>query len=421
MPNNAYSEIRTCRICGNPHLELVLDLGQQALTGVFPKTRTSPVANGPLQLAKCVEDARGTTCGLLQLRHSFNPDDMYRGNYGYRSGINQLMVRHLQHLVKNILDWVTPTRGDVVLDIGCNDSTLLQAYPRHGQTLLGIDPSAVNFRQYYPPDIQLVTDYFTGPAYRSVMGQHPAKVVTSIAMFYDLPAPLEFVKDVKSILAPDGIWVLEQSYLPSMLEQNAYDTVCHEHLEYYALRQLKWMTDRVGLKILDVEFNDINGGSFCVTIAHETAPYLSRADVATILERESQLGLATLKPYLAFRERVERHREALPAQLREINQRGELILGYGASTKGNVVLQYCGLTSADLPAIAERNPEKFGCFTPGSLIPIISEEDARTRRPRYLMPLPWHFREDFLKREAAFLDGGGKFLFPLPQIEVFGR
>jgi hypothetical protein len=419
MTSTAYTEIHQCRLCGSQHLEEVLTLGTQALTGVFPKSREEHVTAGPLTLVKCSEEGLTPGCGLLQLRHSFNPDEMYRGHYGYRSGLNQMMTRHLQHIANMIADLVSLKAGDVVLDIGSNDATLLKAYPNAGLSLIGIDPSAVNFRQYYPDNVALVTDFFSAANYRNIMNDRKARVVTSIAMFYDLQSPLRFVEDIKAILADDGVWVFEQSYMPLMLERNAYDTVCHEHLEYYGLRQIKWITDHVGFKILDVEVNDVNGGSFRVTVAHQHSKYQPvQNHWEKLLQQEKENGLHTMEPYRMFKDRVFRHRDELTHTIRDIQKRGESILGYGASTKGNVILQFCGFTERDIPAIAERNPEKYGCFTPGTLLPIVSEQEVRDRHPNYLLAMPWHFRPEFINRESAFLQGGGKLLFPLPKVEI---
>ncbi|HVM63090.1 MAG TPA: class I SAM-dependent methyltransferase [Verrucomicrobiae bacterium] len=420
MTSTIYREIDRCRVCGNPLLDEVLSLGSQALTGVFPRSPDERVTTGPLTLVKCSERDAGA-CGLLQLHQSYNPDEMYRGSYGYRSGLNPSMVRHLQHIVDKILELVPLQPGDVVLDIGSNDASLLKSYPTPGLARIGIDPSAANFRQYYPNDVTLVTDYFSAAAFRGAMGQRKAAVVTSIAMFYDLEAPLSFVEDIRSILADDGVWVLEQSYMPTMLQRTAYDTVCHEHLEYYGLRQIHWLLGKGGFKILDVELNDINGGSFRVTAAPERSTLRPRSNQwETLLQSEQTAALHTLAPYLAFKDRVFRHRDELKQTVQQIHQQGKSILGYGASTKGNVVLQFCGFTLRDIPAIAERNTEKYGRFTPGTLIPMISEQEARDRHPDYFLALPWHFREDFLKRERAFLETGGKFLFPLPTVDIVG-
>ena len=230
---------------------------------------------------------------------------------------------------------------------------------------------------------------------------------------------MDFVRQIADVLADDGIWHLEQSYMPLMLSQNAYDTVCHEHLEYYALHQIKWMTDRCGLRILDVELNDTNGGSFAVTVCKQNAPHLSdTATIERILVDEHSAGLHTLTPYQEFKNRVFAHRDKLSKLLHELQAKGASILGYGASTKGNVILQFCGLSQLQIPAIAEVNSDKFGAFTPGTKIPIISEAEAHARYPDYLLVMPWHFKANLIERESSFLKRGGKMIFPLPEIEI---
>ncbi len=309
-----------------------------------------------------------------------------------------------------------------MLDIGSNDGTLLGFYPESGLELIGMDPTIRRFEKYYKPHIRRVADFFSGEHFRRLFAGRKAKIVTSIAMFYDLDRPLDFMCDAASVLADDGVWRFEQSYLPAMLTANSYDTACHEHLEYYALRQIKYMADRAGLKILDVQFSDINGGSFAVTVAKAVAPYPGNpAAVQRILQQEEALGLNTLAPFEAFRAKVSGHREELLALLRRLKSEGRLVLGYGASTKGNVLLQFCGITPELVPAIAEVNEEKFGCFTPGTAIPIISEAEAQARKPDYMLVLPWHFRDSICQREAAYLQRGGRLIFPLPRIEVVGQ
>ena len=345
---------------------------------------------------------------------------MYGQNYGYRTGLNQSMVDHLRNKVGQIRAKVDLHAGDLIIDIGSNDSTLLQSYPDdQGLALVGIDPTGVKFSHFYPDHIRLIPDFFSAATVRAHLGDRKAKVITSIAMFYDLEAPLAFVEQIAEVLADDGIWVFEQSYMPSMLEVNAYDTVCHEHLEYYGLKQIKWLTDQVGLEILDVALNDVNGGSFSVMAAKAGSPHqANRAAVDAILAQEDRLGLDTLAPYAAFRERVFQHGKDLTAFIRQLGSEGKLVLGYGASTKGNVILQFTGLTVADVPFFAEVNPDKFGSFTPGTLIPNISETEARAMQPDYFLVMPWHFRENLVGREQAYLKTGGKLIFPLPEIEV---
>jgi hypothetical protein len=236
-------------------------------------------------------------------------------------------------------------------------------------------------------------------------------------MLYDLESPLDFVRQVASVLDKDGVWHFEQSYMPSMIRVNAYDTICHEHLEHYGLRQIQWMLERGGLKILDVEINDINGGSFAVTAALQSSKLsASGSQIQKILEEESIFE--NPEPYEQFAKRVSAHRDELCEKISAITREGSSILGYGASTKGNVILQYCGFTTRDIPEIAEVNPDKFGAYTPGTLIPIISEKDAHARKPDYLLVLPWHFRSNLVEREAAYLREGGKMIFPLPSIEI---
>lgn len=415
-----FKEIKKCLICGNERLAPILNLGMQALTGVFPGAKDTPVGQGPLQLVKCREDRAGEYCGLVQLRHIYRAADLYGKTYGYRSSLNRSMVEHLQRKVKMILRKVTLAAGDMAIDIGSNDSTLLQGYPvRQGVTLVGVDPLGEKMRKYYPPHIHLIPDFFGKQALEKHFGPRKAKVITSIAMFYDLEAPLAFMRQVYELLADDGVWVFEQSYMPTMLSMNSYDTVCHEHLEYYRLKQIKWMADRVGFKILEVEFNQINGGSFSVMVAKQDSPYPAARDlVARILKSEESQGLHTLKPYRIFRKRVFQHKKIFRAQIRRLNKNGKKVLGYGASTKGNVILQFCGLRENDIPFIAEVNPDKFGVYTPGTFIPIISEKDARAMKPDYFVVLPWHFKDNIIARERGFLREGGKLIFPLPRPEV---
>lgn len=408
-----YKQIEKCRISQSTHLVTVLDLGRQALTGVFPKSRDANITSGPLELVWC-PDSR-----LLQLKHSYAPDEMYGENYGYRSGLNQSMVQHLTEKVRYLERLQPLSSGDVVLDIGSNDCTTLKAYSTSGLRRIGIDPTGKKFAQYYPADVALVPDFFSATNYRS-MEKKPAKIVTSIAMFYDLDSPVDFARQIASILAEDGIWHFEQSYMPSMLRMNSYDTICHEHLEYYSLSVVEKILDAADLRLVDVAMNAVNGGSFAVTAARKsnTSVKANRAVVDWLLEQEDRMGLGTPRPFRDFEERVFRHREDLTRLIRSLVADGKIIHGYGASTKGNVVLQFCGFTEKDIPAIAEVNPEKFGCFTPGTHIPIISEQDSRAMRPDYYLVLPWHFKEGILRREKEFLNGGGKMILPFPEIEI---
>lgn len=410
---DAYKEITHCRVSGSDHLVSVLNLGNQSLTGVFPESRAKKITEGPLELVWCPDS------GLLQLRHSYEPSEMYGDNYGYRSGLNQSMVNHLTDKVTQLERFIQLEEGDVVLDIGSNDATTLKAYRTKGLRRIGIDPTGEKFSEFYPPDIRLVPDFFSAECYRSVE-RAPARVVTSIAMFYDLESPIEFAREVASVLADDGVWHFEQSYMPSMLRTNSYDTICHEHLEYYSLEVVEKILKQAGLRVVDVVMNAVNGGSFAVTAAKEPNKSVraNQPVIDWLLEQEQRMGLNTPRPYRDFEERVYRHREDLTRLIQSLTADNKKILGYGASTKGNVLLQFCGLSESDIPAIAEVNTEKFGKVTPGTHIPILSEVEARSMNPDYFLVLPWHFKDGILRREKEFLSNGGKMIFPFPEIEI---
>jgi hypothetical protein len=409
----AYTRIDRCRICAGTDLATILDLGEQMLTGVFPRSRDAQVTTGPLRLVKCMADGG---CGLVQLAHSYDLGEMYGDNYGYRSGLNASMVAHLQAKVARVLERVALRPGDLVVDVGANDGTTLGAYPESaGADLLGIDPTAAKFRQYYKPHVDLCADFFSAKTLRAVRAGKQVRILTSFSMFYDLEAPKAFMQDVHDVLADDGVWVFEQSYMPTMLAALSYDTVCHEHLEYYALKQVKWMADRVGFTLVDVAFNDVNGGSFSVTAAKSTSGMAESPEVARILAQETAAGLDTLAPFEDFAARTAASRDGLRAFIDDAHARGMTIAALGASTKGNVLLQYCGIDTSDIAAVGEVNPDKFGALTPGTWLPIRPEADVLADNDDYLLVLPWHFRRHFLANRAY---AGRRLVFPLPRLEV---
>ncbi len=411
--NELWREIEHCRICGEAEFLDVLDLGHHALSGRFPAAGEADAPRAPLALILC------TGCGLVQLRHDVERDSLYRHDYGYRSGINEMMRSHLSGLAARIGDTVALGAGDVILDIGSNDATLLKSYPAGEAALkIGIDPTADQFRDSYPTHFRAVADYFDEAVYMAASDGRAAKAITSIAMFYDLPDPNRFVADIARVLDSQGIWVLELSYLPRMLETNAFDTICHEHLEYYALAQIEELLGRHGLRAFDVTFNEVNGGSFCVFACHREASYFARSGVTETRAREAAMGLATLAPYEAFAERISAIRDRLNRFLAAQTAGGKTVFGYGASTKGNTVLQFCGITREQIPAAVDRNPAKWGRRLPATAIPIISESEARRHPPDYFLAFPWHFRDSFLVRERAFRDAGGRFVFAIPEFEI---
>lgn len=407
-----YTEIEKCRISGSSNLVTVMSLGEQYLTGVFPKSLDQEVSKGPVDLVWCPDS------GLVQMKQSFNASEMYGDNYGYRSGLNQSMVRHLAQKIRTLENIVELNEEDLVIDIGSNDGTSLKSYSgKHKK--VGIDPTGYKFREYYSEDITLISDFFTKEKFKALFPGEKAKIITSIAMFYDLEQPLNFVRDIEACLDDQGIWHFEQSYLPSMLRTNSYDTICHEHIEYYSLQVVKNMLEVFDLRIVDVQLNSINGGSFAVTACKKGANFKSNTPVINwLIQEEIRKGLNTIEPYLNFQKKAYEHKSSLLSLLNALVADGKKIFGYGASTKGNVLLQFCGLNTSHIQCIAEVNEEKFGTYTPGTNIPIISEADAKNLKPDYFLVLPWHFRNSILNRETEFLESGGKFIFPLPEIEI---
>ncbi len=408
-----YKNIDQCRICGNKNLVKVLDLGVQTLTGVFPKDRNQKITSGPIQLVKCT--GNHDCCGLLQMAHSYDLGEMYGDNYGYRSGLNGSMVKHLHHKVDRILSLVDLSDKPIVLDIGSNDGTTLSAYPAGKCTLVGIDPTSDKFKKYHPKNMIGIADFFTAKKFNEAFPGRKVRVVTSFSMFYDLERPIEFVQDVADILDQEGIWVFEQSYMPLMLERNSYDTACHEHLEYYGLKQINWMLRRCNLKIIDIEFNDVNGGSFSVTAAKVDSSYKESLVAKNIIQKEIDGGLDGLEPYLEFAKRTELSRNELRAFVSKARSEGKRVACLGASTKGNVLLQYCEFTVKDIEAVGEVNPDKYGTFTPGTLLPIIDEQELLRNEPDYLVVLPWHFRDFFVNQYKL---KKARLVFPLPRLEI---
>jgi NDP-4-keto-2,6-dideoxyhexose 3-C-methyltransferase len=405
--------ITQCRICHNKNLTPIFSLGEQALTGVFPKRIDQKVTSGPVDLVKC--DAT-TGCGLVQLSQSYDLSEMYGLNYGYRSGLNQSMVNHLHGKVKRILDLGCLQPGDVVIDIGSNDATTLKAYPKGMYQLIGVDPTGIKFKDYYPESIQLIPDFFSAKAVSSFLGDKRVKVITSFSMFYDLEDPVQFAREIAETIDENGIWVFEQSYLPTMLKTNSFDTICHEHLEFYSMRQINWILDAVDMRAIDVEFNDINGGSFSITAAKKSSHLpVNYEKLAEIEKSESIIGLNGLDVYRDFVDRIKSVEEELMTFLTQAKSEGKRVCGLGASTKGNVLLQYFEIDSNLVESVGEVNPDKFGCFTPGTLIPMIDEKEVLKSRPDYLLVLPWHFRNFFLNLPAL---KGMTLVFPLPKLEL---
>jgi GDP-mannose 4,6-dehydratase len=405
--------IKNCRICSNACLEDIIPLGEQYITSRFPKYGDFSTPKTPITLCIC------GSCGLVQLKETTNSDELYEYEYGYRSGISNTMRTHLKSYQDEILSIVKLNPNDVIVDIGSNDSTMLQYYSNTYRRI-GVDPTGKQFVQYYG-DVELLPTYFTYENFTGKYGNIKCKIVSSICMFYDLPNPVQFAKDIHAVLDDDGIWTCEQSYLPTMIKTNSIDTICHEHLEYYSLHQVKDIADRSGFVIIDVKFNPSNGGSFRVYFSKKNSTqYKENTElVNNILNEEKSFGILDTKLYEKFLRNVSDEVNKLTRFIETVNKNGKKVYIYGASTKGNCLLQYANIDEKLIKYAVERNLNKVGKMT-ATGIEIISEEQMRLDPPDYLLVLPWHFRDEILVRETTFLENGGQFIFPFPNFEIVG-
>lgn len=412
---------KTCRVSGEELLPL-FSLGDIYVSDFLPKDAAP--RSGPVPLELCL----APKSGLVQLADTASFEDMYKV-YWYRSGTNESMVEELRQIATSTSKLAKVGSGDLWIDIGCNDGTLLSFIPKEVKRV-GYDPNDYKEISSKHADL-IVNDYFNAQAFRtSPYAAQKAKVITSIAMFYDLEDPHAFVKDIYEVLDENGTWVIQMSYLPLMLEQLAFDNICHEHLEYYSLTALKYLLNQHSLEIADCILNDVNGGSFRIYIrkkgaspsAFASAPYRDVASyrVRSILEYEKTLNLTDPNTYIDFYKKCCDLRDQTLAFMKAEKSKGKKIWAYGASTKGNTLLQWWGIDNTLVDGIAERSEPKFGLKTVGTNIPITSEAEMRAAKPDYLLVLPWHFIDSFVQRERDFLQGGGKFIVPCPRFEIIG-
>jgi len=412
LEGNVVTEILECRICGSKSLSEVISLGNQALTGVFPSYAEPDPESGPLTLVHCLD------CTLVQLKHSFSAESMYGDNYGYRSGLNNSMVKHLKSKIVSLASKFGINSKSLVLDIGSNDGTSCNFWLDYTENVVGMDPTAYKFREHYNEKVTRVDKFFNKENFQAVANK--ADLITSIAMFYDLDDPVQFARDIFDSLTEKGVWHLEQSYLPSMLATNSYDTICHEHVEYYSLTSLNEIFKRANLKIIDVSLNDVNGGSIAVSVTKvSNNDFPVSSYIEWLIEKEKyDLTENDATKLSGLAHRVARHRDELKSLLEKLKNEGE-IWALGASTKGNVLLQYCEFDTKMITAIADVNPDKMNKVTPGTRIPIKSEAEWLSAMPKYSLVLPWHFKRSFLDRNEQYSLSGGRLVFPLPRIEAF--
>lgn len=415
---------KICRIAGDELVPL-FSLGDLYVSDFIP---TNEQPSKPKYEIKLMLSRKS---GLVQLEKA-PPLDMMYGKYWYRSGISNTMRVELKDIVDSCVDAIKPQNGDIFLDIASNDGTLLSNVPSN-LIKIGIDPVDESFqidaRKYADDAIQ---DYFTAEVYKKGRyGSKKAKIITTIAMFYDLEDSASFLDDINEVMDDDGLFVLQLSYTPLMLQQLAFDNLCHEHVCYYSLSSLKYLLNKKDMRIVDCQLNDVNGGSFRIYIMKnkgditkfKTHPYRDVAEfrVQSILVYEDKLKLNEETVYLDFYKKVCELKKQTVDFIKGEKAKGKSIWGYGASTKGNTLLQWYGLDNTVIDAIAERSTFKFGLKTVGSNVPIVSEDEMRKAQPDYLLVLPWHFVREFRQRESDYLGRGGKFIVPCPTFYVISK
>ncbi len=408
-----YKKIKKCRNCGSGNLKIILDLGMQSLTGKFPKSKRKNVLKTPLSISLCIK------CKFVQLSHNFNNKYLYNLEYGYESGINTTMTKHLSGIARKVQKFKKLTKNNIVMDIASNDGTLLNSYNKQVQKI-GVDPILKRFEKKYKNIKYKIPNFFSYNDFKKLKLKKKIDVITAFAVFYDINNPNKFLIDIKKILDPNGIFIMEQSNLAYMIKLNSFDTICQEHLGYYSTKVIKEILEKNGLKIFNHEYNDSNGGSSRYYITHKENKKIkiNKKEINKALKFESEFQLGSIKTYKKFNANIKKMKKECLKKIKSILSQGKIIHGYGASTKGNVILQYLNLNNKQIKFISDRNPFKYNRCTPGTKIEIISEEKSRNLNPDYYFVLPWHFKNEILKREIKIRRKGTKFIFPLPNFNI---
>lgn len=409
MQKNTSISIKKCRSCDSKNLEEIISLGKLYLSDFLQKNLKPK--SYPLTLVLCKK------CFLLQLKHTTPKNALYTERYGYKSGINQTMKDELKEIVGDAIKKIDkPINKIIGVDIGANDGTLLSFYPKKVYRI-AVEPIKKFAKESRKNADEVINNFFTYESYSKKIKNKKADIITAISCFYDMPEPNKFVSDVKKIMDDDGIFIIQQNYLVGMLEQNAFDNIVHEHLEYYSLLSLTNLLKKHDLEIFDVKLRELNGGSFKTYICHKGKRTISK-NVLEMQLSEKKLKLNNKKIYKDFAKRINENKEELSELIKKILKEKKTIYIYGASTRGNTLLQFYKLNNNHVKFAVERNSEKHGKIIASVGIPIISEEQARIDQPDYMLVLPWFFKSEFLKRENKYLKSGGHFIFPLPKLEV---
>ncbi len=405
-------KLKNCRVCDKKKFKKLFSLGRLSYTGKFPKKLSLDIPKEEITLVMC------DNCKLVQLNKNFSEKYLYGKDYGYRTGINLTMANHVKTIAHEAIKVAKVKRGDFVLDIASNDGTLLNFYSKN-LVRVGIDPIISKFLNYYENIDYKINDFFNYKALKKKNINKKYKIITALSVFYDLKKPHNFIRDIKKILHKDGVFILEHADLLSIIKKNLFDTICHEHLEYYSSKLIINIMRKHNLRVFDLKPNNTNGGSIRYFISHELAKFKSKNDVINkVLKQEKKCRLENPSTFKIFFNKINKQKKNLNLLIKSLKKNNKVIHGYGASTKGNVLLQYFDISKNQIDFIADRNPKKYGFYTPGTKIKIISENKSRSLKPDYYLVLPWHFKAEIIKREKKIIEKGTKFIFPLPHLKI---
>lgn len=410
--------IECCRICGNKKLVSCINVGEQYLSSIFPSDLNykKSLKKYSLEIVQCIKTSE-SECGSLQLAFDHDFSNMYN-EYPYTSSSNSSMKRILQDVAESGMNLGHLQSNDTILDIGCNDGTLLNFFENGDYNLIGIDPAKNIESKVNSSKFVRVKDFFTAKSFNGV-SKDKAKLVFGIAMFYHLSNPIMFCRDMASVLDDDGVVIIQMAYLPAMIKTNMYDNIVHEHVGYYGVNHMKFIFEQAGLEIFDVILNDVYGGSFRVFAKKKgNCRFKLTKRLKETLDDEIKWGIFERKTYSEFMNRINKTKDDLRLLLKKIKSEGKRTWIYGASTKGNTIMQFCGIGPDLVEAAADSNPFKFGKYLIGSDIPIFDENELRDKKPEYLLALPYSFVNAFREREKKLVENGTKFIVPLPNVRV---
>ena len=403
-------KIKSCRSCNSKKLVKLFSLGKLSFTGKFPSLNQK-IKKEPISLVICKK------CELVQLTHNFDLKYLYGPDYGYRTGINKTMLNHVKNVVRYLSKKTNLKKKDNVLDIASNDGSLLNFYNKNIVTF-GIDPILDKYEDQYQNINYKISDFFSADKIRRKTKQK-FKVITALSVFYDTLNPNKFLKDIKKLLSKEGVFLLEFADLASIIKHKMFDTICHEHLEYYSSKVILNLCKKNKLRVFDIKKNDINGSSKQYYVCHDNSKIKNNNQIIEYeLHNENKLKLSQVSTFRNFIKNIDKLKKQLFNLIKRINNQGKKVHCYGASTKGNVILQYYKINNKMISYAAEKNKNKYNLFTPGTNIPIISEILSRFYKPDYYLVLPWHFKKEILVREKNIRKKGVKFIFPLPSLRI---